>query len=194
VINGQKGTATMIDSATGVFQYTPDALGARGSDTFIYKIEKPGAETRSGEVTVIIDPRLMLLGDSITTGIMNGAKQLPVPEERVGYRKPLQQKLNAAGYHMDFVGSQPFGAGMPGFDYQSKAHAGRTPPEIAVGSQAKDLNHPDIGIIPMPIFMHGLTRIRPTSCCCTWARRIWSRAVSPASRPYSTRSTAGNRT
>lgn len=146
VTNGKKGTATMIDPATGTFAYTPVAPGARGSDTFIYKVENPEGKMRLGKVTVVIDPRIMPLGGSTTAGVTNWAKQLPMPEQRVGYRKPLFDKLTAAGYPIDFVGSQSFGAGVPSFDYDSEAHALRTAREIARGSQTKDVAWPDSGV------------------------------------------------
>jgi hypothetical protein len=49
----------------------------------------------------------------------------------------------AAGYDVDFVGSQHFGEGIPGFDYHSEAHAARSIREIAIGSRTKDLDYPD---------------------------------------------------
>ncbi len=146
VTNGKKGTATLIDSTSGTITYTPSSVSARGSDTFKYKTEGADGKARYGEVTVIIDPRVMPLGGSITAGVTNGAAQLPVPEARVGYRKPLQQKLSAAGYRMDFVGTQPLGAGVAGFDYQSEAHTQRSVRELAMGSKAKDLEYPNTGV------------------------------------------------
>jgi hypothetical protein len=124
----------------------PGGVDAKGADSFTYKVETARGQTRFGEVTVVVDPRMMPLGDSITAGITDGAQQLPVPERRVGYRKPLLEQLTAAGYPMDVVGSQSFGAGVLGFDAQSEAHAGRTAREIAVGSSTKDLDYPRTGI------------------------------------------------
>ncbi|MBA2490765.1 MAG: tandem-95 repeat protein [Gammaproteobacteria bacterium] len=146
ITSGKKGTATLIDGTSGTFTYTPSKVNARGSDSFRYKTHSADGKTLTGEVTVIINPRVMPLGGAITAGVMQGAAQLPVPETRVGYRKPLQQKLNAAGYRMDFVGSQSLGAGVAGFDYQSEAHLLRSVRELARGSQAKDLNYPNTGV------------------------------------------------
>jgi len=143
---GTKGTAKLIDPTSGAFVYTPNGVDARGSDTFTYKVENRAGKGHLGKVMVVIDARVMPLGDSITAGVMNGANQLPVPEARVGYRKDLQRELTAAGYQMDFVGSQSFGAGVPGFDYQTEAHAGRTPYEMAMGSPAKDIDYPNTGV------------------------------------------------
>jgi len=146
VTSGKKGTATLIDGTSGRFTYTPSRVSARGSDSFKYKTLSADGKTRTGEVTVIINPKVMPLGGAITAGVTQGAAQLPVPETRVGYRKPLQQKLNAAGYRMDFVGSQALGAGVAGFDYHSEAHMLRSVRELARGSQAKDLDYPNTGV------------------------------------------------
>jgi hypothetical protein len=143
VTNGKKGTAVVTDPATGAFLYTPHTAQVRGSDTFTYKVENAQGKTRFGEVTVVLDPRIMPLGDSITAGVIDGASQLPVPERRVGYRKPLLDKLMAAGYPIDFVGSQSFGAGIPGFDDQSEVH---TMASLAGGAPAKDAGYPATGI------------------------------------------------
>lgn len=48
---------------------------------------------------------IMPLGDSITYGSASGAN----PDEEVSYRKALRDKLVAAGYEIDFVGSQNSG-------------------------------------------------------------------------------------
>jgi len=146
ITSGKKGTATLIDGTSGTFTYTPSRVNASGSDSFRYKTQSADGQTRTGEVTVIINPTVMPLGGSITAGVTQGAAQLPVPETRVGYRKPLQQKLNAAGYRMDFVGSQSLGASVAGFDYQNEAHLLRSVRELAIGSKAKDLNYPNTGV------------------------------------------------
>ncbi|HEX2244566.1 MAG TPA: Ig-like domain-containing protein, partial [Gammaproteobacteria bacterium] len=143
---GHKGTALVTDPATGAFTYMPTAVGASGSDTLTYKVQDHLGHSRLGQMTVVIDPKLMALGGAITAGVIDRARQLPVPEARVGYRKPLQQELAAAGYRMDFVGSQDYGAGVSGFDYQSEAHVGRTVRELALGSPAKDIAYPHVGI------------------------------------------------
>ncbi len=143
---GAKGRAIMIDARTGMFTYMPAGVGAQGSDVLTYQVRDARGRFRTREVTVIIDPKLMTVGDGITAGIVDGAKQWPPPETRVGYRKPLQQKLKAAGYAMDFVGSQAFGAGVPGFDYESEARAGYSAQELANGSPTRDLDYPNSGI------------------------------------------------
>jgi VCBS repeat-containing protein len=144
--NGVKGRAAILNPSTGAFAYTPLGIEASGSDTFTYQVRDAQGQTRYGEVTVIIEPRLMPLGDGVTAGIVDGTRQLPVPEMRVGYRKALQQQLTAAGYQIDFVGGQAYGASVTGFDYQTEAHAGHSAAELAQGSKLKDLSYPDSGI------------------------------------------------
>ena len=61
----------------------------------------------------------------------------------MGYRKPLLDKLMAAGYPIDFVGSQSFGAGIPGFDDQSEVH---TMASLTGGAHAKEAGYPATGI------------------------------------------------
>lgn len=50
--NGSKGTATITDSATGTFTYTPNA-GESGSDTFTFVVND--GTVNSGEATVSVD-------------------------------------------------------------------------------------------------------------------------------------------
>lgn len=146
VKRGAKGAVKIADPRTGAFSYTPAGVETSGSDRFTYQVQDASGKMRQGEVAVVIGPKLMALGDSITAGVVNGAQQLPVPEARVGYRAPLQRQLKAAGYEVDFVGGQAFGAGVPNFDYQSEAHIRHTAAEIARGSVTKDLSYPESGI------------------------------------------------
>jgi lysophospholipase L1-like esterase len=71
------------------------------------------ALTISGTCTASYDPvKIMPLGDSITFGI--GSTNYN------GYRKPLYDKLTAAGYKFDFVGSQANG------DFPDPSHEGHS--------------------------------------------------------------------
>ncbi|MCK6471603.1 MAG: Ig-like domain-containing protein, partial [Planctomycetes bacterium] len=54
VANGTKGTATVTNSATGAFIYTPNA-GELGTDTFTFKINDEGAESNVATVTITIN-------------------------------------------------------------------------------------------------------------------------------------------
>lgn len=138
-----KGSVS-IDSA-GNFTYTPfrnfpsgDGL-ARGMDTFSYRIATSD-RTSEATVTVFIDgpARIMPLGDSITWGITNGENpQQPSLDQRVGYRKPLEDSLTDAGYRIGFVGTLASGAGLlddPGHE----GHGGWTSAQIVNGNASPD--------------------------------------------------------
>ena len=67
--------------------------------------------------------RIMPLGDSIT----NGTTYPGLPDQsKMGYRQPLDELLNSAGYNFDFVGSLQSGnySGNPSFDYDHEGHGG----------------------------------------------------------------------
>ncbi|HYE06389.1 MAG TPA: hypothetical protein VEL07_12820 [Planctomycetota bacterium] len=68
--------------------------------------------------------RIMPLGDSITQG----------NTQQDSYRRPLWHKLAAAGYHVDFVGSEKTNftgaAAHPDFDQDNEGHYGWTIPGI----------------------------------------------------------------
>ena len=133
VTNGTKGTVTITDPTTGQFNYLPNATGPRGEDSFDYQIEDPdsGVTTKTG--MVIIQPKLMVLGDSISAGITDYANQLPPEGQRTGYRQALYEALSAAGYAVDLVGTQRAGAEIVDFDADHEAHLDWTAAEMAYG-------------------------------------------------------------
>ena len=76
-----------------------------------------------------IPTRIMPLGDSNTAGY----GEVPTTDfpHMVGYRKVLQENLVAAGYPVDFVGSQNAGHAISGFDYNHEGHGGWSASPIA---------------------------------------------------------------
>ena len=78
--------------------------------------------------------KIMPLGDSITYDSNHDDKYVsPRPVGvRNGYRNDLWYKLIAAGYHVDFVGSQQAGQSIvPRFDVDNEGHPGWTSYQIA---------------------------------------------------------------
>jgi hypothetical protein len=128
-----KGSVTLVDPTTGEFRYVPNASGPRGRDSFDYRIDDPenGASTRTA--TIIIDQAILPLGDSVTAGIVDGAGGLPAQDLRVGYRKPLYDRLRGAGYSIDLAGSLVAGSGVAGFDADHEGHMGWSADELAFG-------------------------------------------------------------
>ena len=80
---------------------------------------------KASDVAIYIMP----LGDSITVGSHSGVAQR---EFQVAYCKALWDKLVAAGYYVDFVGSQIAGDSVPKFDPQHETYSGMRADEIAV--------------------------------------------------------------
>lgn len=146
--NGQKGVATIVNATTGEFSYTPFNPGARGVDTITFKVEDPDGGVATGAATVIIDQKVMPLGDSITEGIVDGDDPTYIipSEERIAYRKKLYDSLVASGYSPDFVGGQSGGSSFLGLDPHHEGHSGWRDDEIAWGSPSRDPNYPDSGI------------------------------------------------
>jgi lysophospholipase L1-like esterase len=70
----------------------------------------------------------MPLGDSITVGKSSGVDDL---SRQISFRKDLWDSLSAAGYWVNFVGSQTNGEFYPGFDPQHEGHGGWTDSQIA---------------------------------------------------------------
>ena len=130
--NGTKGTATITDPATGQFKYTP--LGTTsGVDTFGYvATDSVTGVPYTATGVVIVKPRIMPLGDSITAGVIYDVT--PTVPTRVGYRKPLYDILVAAGYPFDFVGSQNYGYAVASFDPDNEGHPGWSSSEIVFGT------------------------------------------------------------
>jgi len=129
-IQTDKGSVEIVDVTTGEFVYTPNTLGPRGLDAFPFRVDDP--ETFAlGTETVVINPAIMPLGDSITLG--TSADNNPPLEARVGYRIKLFNDLNANGLTVDFVGGESNGeAAIPPIgDPQHEGHGGFTALQIA---------------------------------------------------------------
>lgn len=78
--------------------------------------------------------RVMPLGDSITLGKYSGHDPVPgvdEPEDDIGYRKDLWDLLQAAGYNVDFVGTESNGSAYPFSDPEHEGHNGWTDSQIA---------------------------------------------------------------
>jgi hypothetical protein len=75
----------------------------------------------------------MVLGDSISEGVTNGANQLPALERRTGFRKRLYDTLTGLGFRFDFIGTQNAGFGVADFDADNETHSNWSATEIAFG-------------------------------------------------------------
>ena len=140
---GSKGTVTITNSTTGEYTYTPNN-GVWGTDSFTYKVEDLEGAFDIGTETVIIDPRIMPLGDSITRGAFGDGN--PIDEHKIGYRKPLYDGLLAAGYSFDFVGTvttDGTNSSYAPFDVDSEGHGGWWAFQIAYGHST----YPSVGNI-----------------------------------------------
>jgi len=128
------GTVVITDSSTGAYTYTPrSGTGGRGKDTFAYQVTDGSGATATGTETVIVDLKIMPLGDSITSGqtdVGNGG--VPGIPYRTGYRKPLATRLGNNGYGFDFVGSLDHGCNA-GYDYDAEGWPGYTAQQIVDG-------------------------------------------------------------
>ncbi|MEN8133567.1 MAG: hypothetical protein ABFS45_26060, partial [Pseudomonadota bacterium] len=136
VSGASKGTVTITDAQTGAFNYAPDLQGVGGMDSFSYQIDDPRSEVTIKTATVIIQPRLMLLGDSITEGLIDAANGLPSQEQRIGYRKSLYDVLLTENFQVELVGSQRSGTAMLGFDADHEGHLDWSAAELAYGRVA----------------------------------------------------------
>lgn len=138
-----KGQVEITDPTTGAFTYTPNEHPSRrGADTFEYRVEDTEGDSDTGVITVIINPKIMPLGDSITEGIINNGN--PTEANRVGYRKPLYDALIADGYDFDLVGSRVLGSAVSNFDPDSEGHAGARDEEIADDVNDRIVNYTGI--------------------------------------------------
>jgi VCBS repeat-containing protein len=135
ISNGTKGNAVITDSTTGAYTYEtniPFNNGEWGSDSFTYRVTDLAGDYVDAQETVIIDPRIMPLGDSITRGAWGDGN--PADEHKIGYRKPLYDGLVAAGYSFDFVGTVTTDGTDPSyapFDVDSEGHGGWWARDIA---------------------------------------------------------------
>jgi lysophospholipase L1-like esterase len=143
-----KGTVEITDVTTGTFQYTPNLPPSlRGMDTFKYHVEDTEGGTATGTITVIIDPKIMPLGDSITLGIQSvDEANNPVPSAglQIGYRKKLYDDLIVAGFFVDFVGSLRNGLDAGIVDPDHEGHSGATALQIRDGPAPLEPGYPGI--------------------------------------------------
>ncbi len=125
------GSVRITDNSTGAYQYTPKPnRGGRGRDTFAYQVTDSGGATATGTETVIVELKIMPLGDSITAGVVD-ADDTPAIPWRTGYRKPLYQRLNdEGGYKVDFVGRLNQGCSA-GYDPHAEGWSGFTAEQLA---------------------------------------------------------------
>ncbi len=135
------GSVEITNNTTGAYTYTPKPnKGGRGTDSFAYQVTDSSGATSSATETVIVDLKIMPLGDSITSGetdIGNGG--VPSIPQREGYRKPLQDSLASWGYHFDFVGSIDHGCNI-GYDSDAEGWPGYTAAQIAGTDTATPIN------------------------------------------------------
>lgn len=138
--DGAKGVVDI--SPDGQFSYTPNNPGARGSDSFVYQVVDANGGTDSGVITIIIDQKIMPLGDSITEG--TGDHPDPPERERIGYRRKLYNDLVIGNaYAVDFVGSLRNGEqAVPQLaDIDHEGHGGWNAKAIVYGRSGGYPNH-----------------------------------------------------
>ncbi|NNC68330.1 MAG: hypothetical protein HKN83_09885 [Gammaproteobacteria bacterium] len=95
------GSVMLTDVTTGAFTYTPPAGGPRGTDSFPFRVDDPTSFSTDTQ-TVIVNPKIMPLGDSITQGV-DGFPPV-VQADRIAYRLELLNQLNTAGFFIQYVG------------------------------------------------------------------------------------------
>lgn len=129
VVTPPENGALSLNPLTGLFTYTPTP-NTRGSDTFTFRACEVAPSTVCSNVAtykIVHTPRIMPLGDSITEGVIIGTGctgPCPVLDERISYRKDLRDALVAAGYTVDFVGTQESGTTLISEDPQHEGHGG----------------------------------------------------------------------
>ena len=115
----------------------------------------------TGAVDVCPPPRIMPVGDSITRGTYLGVERLPNPLGG-GWRKPLQDRLRAAGVAFEFVGELDYWAfgtngvvdpafsprhhGLAGFSNEGILKGGvvPTPKEVLAAKGVREIRVPGI--------------------------------------------------
>jgi len=123
-----------IDPISGVISWTPGIVGSvpvsvRAGNSFGIDIQNFEIDVTSvPQFTCSLPVNVMPLGDSITVGKSSGVDDL---SKQIGFRKDLWDSLSAAGYWVNFVGSQTNGEFYPGFDPQHEGHGGWTDSQIA---------------------------------------------------------------
>jgi len=131
-----------IVNLDGTFTYTPNN-GARGIDTFTYRVDDLEGGVDTETVTIIIgDTRIMPLGDSITLGTQSLG--LPPAGFRIAYRQTLFEELVRLDYAIDFVGNQSEGQLTGLADTNHEGHGGINTTELIIGRT------PNPNILPAP--------------------------------------------
>lgn len=118
VTTANGGMVVLTNTTSGAFTYTPPAGGQRGRDTFRFRVDDPSAFSTATE-TIIVNPKIMPLGDSITFG----AGSVP----QVSYRLQLLNRLTAnnqsgGAYQIEYVGELSSGANL--LPARQRSHAG----------------------------------------------------------------------
>ena len=130
------GRVEITNPHTGAYTYTPASKGGRGRDSFDYQVIDSSGATASATETVIVDMKIMAVGDSITSGETNvGNGGVPAIPQRKGYRQPLQEKLAGYGYSFEFVGSLDHGCQVsPPYQFHAEGWPGYTAQQILEGN------------------------------------------------------------
>ncbi len=151
------GDLTGFDSTNGQFSYQR-LSSARGQDSFSYKVLNTEQQTVAHATMqlIAVPYRVMPIGDSITSGVESntGSGGTPASNVRVGYRKFLKDKLTAAGYSIDFLGSRSEGKDAGLSDSQHNGYPGED--DSFVGDNVMQwLNRNAADIILMHIGTNG---------------------------------------
>ncbi len=129
----ERGEILLDAPGSSHFSYTRSPGAGYGEDSFEFSIEDDSGARRVARARIVPTARIMPLGDSITSGIMDVG--FPEPSHRTGYRLPLFNALTDGGYPLDMVGSLVHGDALP-FDADHEGHGGWRDDEIAWGQTA----------------------------------------------------------
>ena len=140
ILTNRGGTVMLTDVTTGAFTYTPPAAAPvagespRGLDSFQFRCDDPNTFS-VGTETIIVNPAVMPLGDSITQG--SGGVNPPPVGDRIAYRLELLNHLNANGLAINYVGELVSGANLlpPGQNVHN-GYGGSQDQHIAFGNFA----------------------------------------------------------
>lgn len=139
-ITTAKGAQVQLtNNTTGDYTYTPKLTAGgnpRGEDSFAFQVVDINGAIANATEKVIVDQKIMPLGDSITLGTVSAGD--PGAGKFVGWRQVVQNKLDTTGYFYDFVGQCKDGlsASPPIADPDHDGHGGWTAGEIAFGQAA----------------------------------------------------------
>lgn len=133
-LNTAYGRVRIIDETMGTFEFeltNSNGLGKR--DEFKFQVSVVNEAPDSATQSLVIEPRIMPLGDSITDGVTSGGgiPLLPLKSVRGGYRLSLYQNLVENDYKIDFVGTQNSGNGILNFDFDNEGYPGFRATEVA---------------------------------------------------------------